>query len=468
MFRFRILIWRGAIITRHFVIFTCVLFSLQTNPLRVVVFVDAAEPEAISEGVQYRVSQLTAELNAPTRHVREESQQILESMGAEILPLLTTLLPTVKGEAAFRLRAICSTLEAAETLASVEPTTLSFHRDNVSITELFADVESRSGNTLPLSLTLLEHSEKTMPLSVSFQRSTYWETIDSILAQAKLALLVNDIGALVTLPENDADDENISSVAAGLLRITVRDSRSIWIPSSPEKRIKLMLEILWEPRLQPLLLRFPMVSVFGDGPQGQSFSVGSRAATLEAVVHATPGWTSFPVVLDVPAHPSELSLLRGTIHLWLLGREHPFTFKKLGPFLTDNPSTESMGSAHVTLEGIQVVDDVAEVIGSIRYATPSEALDSHHTWLADRAMTLISPDGTRHTSKETTVLARDTSGMRIRSHFDVDHFSQDFLECSSIEWRLPLVIHNIPVDFALRDISLPPKNAGKPNPHQDR
>jgi hypothetical protein len=204
-------------------------------------------------------------------------------------------------------------------------------------------------------------------------------------------------------------------------------------------------------------MKLPMRSIVAEGPGGEAMQPAQRMAVLEAAVPANRRWLELPVSLAQPDPPlQKIDQLRGTLNVWITGMEHEFSFARIGQdsAVPAGPRTVRLGKARVTLEDVAVRRDRLLVTARVAYDNPSEALASHHTWLTARPLQLVGADGTVIEPVATTVRSRTEQGLTTAAEFAWQPAANRSLRDVRLRWKLPIAIHEMPIDFSIRDIPL--------------
>jgi hypothetical protein len=144
-----------------------------------------------------------------------------------------------------------------------------------------------------------------------------------------------------------------------------------------------------------------------------------------------------------------LATLRGTLTLWIAGRDHVFEVP-----LEDLPQSLRVGRATVTLLDTAIEADRLGVTASITFDAPSPALASHRPWLTARMIDVVGRDGRPLPRVEQRSAARSEQGLTAVATFELPAGGET--TGLQLRWRLPMAIHEVPVDFVVRDIPLPP------------
>jgi len=242
------------------------------------------------------------------------------------------------------------------------------------------------------------------------------------------------------------------AVASGTITVELAGVEPTGGEAATGARIR--LRIGWEEGRPPLVMKLPLASIVAEGDHGEAMQPPQRAAVIEAAIPADRSWVEVPIVLGQPSPPLEsLAVLRGTVDVWLTGMEHSFTFSGLDARFVGGFPRRSLrlGQATVSIDELVRRRDRLLVTATIHYDTPTEALASHRSWLARRPLELLAADGQPVAPLSQVVRSRSERGLTASAEF-ATHAGGERLR-----WKLPIAIHEEPVDFAIRRIPLPPR-----------
>jgi len=414
---------------------------------------------------------------------REAAERELVAAGAAALPPVVAARPAAVGETAFRLEWIQRELEGRAAEAAVEPAVVSLVARDLPARTALAQVFARCRGGIDLAPEVSAGAVGATPVTLSLERATFWEAVDAVLDAAGLALEYRaagpppDAGAALRIaaaPGGRAAAE--PHVAAGPLRVAVagvepagppRPDGTGAAPPGRSRGARVTLRVAFEPGLEPLLVRLSARSIVAEGAAGEAMPVAQRAAVVEAAVPRGRSWIDVPVRLAAPAEPlAALAMLRGTLDVWCAGLDYGFRFPGVRP----RPGAAALPSQRVAAATVRLLECAAEgervtVRASITYDAPSEALASHHSWLAARPLEAFAaghaadrPGGgpERLEPIEQRVESRSDRGLTAAAVFrlpaggDAGHPRE-----VEIRWMLPAAIHTVPIDFAIRDVPLP-------------
>jgi hypothetical protein len=411
----------------------------------------AAEPVADSS----TPAALIRGLGSGSLSVRDEAERRLLALGPAALPDVAAARPTATGEAAFRLNGIQRQLEQQAAERAIEASVSSFDWREAPVRQCLEELFARTGNAIPIDGDVASGPAAMRPVTGRFERTTFWEVLDGLLDRAGLELstAAEPPGLKIVAAASAPSRARQPCVASGPFRITVARVEQVGKAGGQDgaaRAARIVLRAAWEPRLEPFLVRLPARTIVAEGPAGESVPPAQRTATLESTIVPGREWVEMPVLLARPEAPLEtLGMLRGTLSVWLAGMEQAFVFPAV-----QAPDTVRIADAEVRL--LEVASRPQGLLIRIRvtYGSPSEALASHQTWLTERRVEAALADGRALEQVEQRVEARTDRGLTAAVIFAWPARGPAAPPPVTISWRLPIAIHEIPVDFAIRDIPL--------------
>jgi len=251
----------------------------------------------------------------------------------------------------------------------------------------------------------------------------------------------------------DAAAGTAVEAAVGTLRLSVVRVE----PWAGGASVRLLLRAAWGDECEPLAIRLPMRSIVADGPAGEAMLPTHRMAVVEPAISPGAMAADLPLMLAQPEHRLEtLTTVRGTLVLWLAGREQACEITLDGK----GPRTERFGRAAVTLDDMVARQGVVRVVVSVAYDESSEALASHRPWLAARPIDVVDAAGNPLPRRALAMVGRSDRGATIEASFAVADERPPGGDGSPpptglrLRWWLPLAIHEVRHDFVVRDVRL--------------
>jgi hypothetical protein len=406
------------------------------------------------------VASLVSALGSPSRRDREEAEAAVIARGPAVLGELSRLAPLAVGEARLRLERATAILEKQLIERDLEPTSITIAVERVPARDVLARIAAESGNRLELAREVAEADAGGRVVSLAADRETFWEIVVDVLSQASLAIDCDEEGRGVRIVEAAAGGPK--AFPAGPFLVVDRGVE-IGRGGAGVRPVRVRLALVWEPRLQPLVIRVPMQSVEVEGPAGESIPPASRMAVLEASV--LPGSRWVPLVLPLSARVSEeaplperLGMVRATVRTWFAAGEHDFEFPIDVPAVPAHPPRAvRVGSAIVSLDAADLRGRELAISAEAIYDEPAEPLASHRSWIAERPLAIVASGGREDATNasappvERSVRHRSDRGLGIAATFLLP---QD-VKAATLRWTLPAALREVPVDIVLRDIPLP-------------
>jgi len=406
-------------------------------------------PVVSQSDVPAEIRRLIQQLGDPQRDRREAATARLETLGLETLPLMENELASARGEVAWRLRLLRSRVAERAVAAAIEPTRVAARPPGTPVAEAFETVFQSPGGRIAVDGTIPGETVLSTPSPTSGQ-STYWEAIDRLLSAAGLCIEAAEAapGGLQIRPLSKGQPPP-TAAAAGPLRVEV--VRAVAVPAEQPRVMRVMLRLIWEPRLKPIMIQLPMVSLVAEGEAGELVPPQQRTAVVEVSPRGSAGWAIVPVLLAAPTTPgASIGSLRGTLDVWVPAGDVDVRLPVENRL---QRQTQHLGDAKIRLESVAL--SPAELRVRTRADYPAtEALASHRTWITSRLLR-STIGGQQLTVLSDRVVARDNRGIAREAVFAVPPGSESAATQGEVRWRLPFAIRKFPVEFLLHDIALP-------------
>lgn len=406
------------------------------------------------------VASLVSALGSPSRRDREDAEAAVIARGPAVLGELSRLAPLAIGEARLRLERATAILEKQLIERDLEPTSITITVDRMPARDVLARIAAESGNRLEISRDVAEGAAGGRVVSLAADRETFWEIVVDVLSQASLSIECDGEGRGVRIVE--AAEGGPKAFPAGPF-LAVDRGVEIGRGGAGVRPVRVRLALVWEPRLQPLVIRVPMQSVEVEGPAGESIPPASRVAVLEVAV--LPGARWVPLTLPLSARvaedaplPERLGMVRATVRTWFAAGEHDFEFSidaRAAP--ASPPRAVRVGEAIVSLDAADLRGRELAISAEAVYDQPAEPLASHRSWIVERPLAIVASGGRQDATHaavppvERSVRHRSDRGIGIAATF----LLPEGAKAATLRWRLPAALREVPADILLRDIPLP-------------
>lgn len=404
----------------------------------------AAEPNTELAG---RVERLVDQLDASNLTQREAAEQALVELGPEALDLLPGPDDRVPAETKIRLGRIRQKLQQKLAEQTIQPSVVTLE-GSMTFSEALAAIEEQSGNKIAAP----GFGGPQAPLTVDFQKTPFWQALDTLLDRANLD--VYPYGAQEGLPLQPRSPgrrpRSEAAACAGPFRIepvAVEARRDLRNPSV--RSLRLNLEVTWEPRLKPVSLGHALADVKAVDAEGNPLPL----ADIEADPTVPVSTGQMAAEISVPFAPPPRSLdkiakLSGKLAATVPGRIAKFRFKDLAEARNVE---KRVAAAKVVLVGTRKNRDVWEVVIGVRFDQAAGSLDSYYNWVYDNPAYLEDPDGKQveYAAIQGTRRREDEVGMAYL--FSIDRPLDEY----TFVYETPAMILSNEFEYELEDIPLP-------------
>lgn len=408
---------------------------------------DAKAPPAVGAERAGQVRRLVRQLDSPELRDREAAEAELLRLGPEVLDLLPREVDPSRPELAERLNRIRQKLQREVSTAVLRPSTVTL-QGRIPLAKVLAAIAAQTGNKIV-------GPEEDLPaggpeISVNFQNTPFWQALDTVLAQAKMAAYFygNEKAVTVVPPGSRPSVAGGRASYSGPFRfeptavLAQRDLRR------GTASLRVDVEIAWEPRLAPISLQQKMSEVVAFDEQGNRLAVEQAEADREIPIEPERLAKEITLPFRLPPRSTrQIARLKGKLHALVPGKIETFRFTNLAE--AKNVQRRVPG-ATVTLEQVRRNKKIWEVYLGVRFEETHGALASHRTWISANPAYLEGPEGkriegnaetTRHTASEIGVMYL--------------FYVEEPLEKYAFVYQTPGMIFSQSFEYELRDIDLP-------------
>ncbi len=209
------------------------------------------------------------------------------------------------------------------------------------------------------------------------------------------------------------------------------------------------LEILWEPRLMPVLIRQPYKDVQITADDGSAISLLSAEGVAEAPIQSTVAGIDLVLPMQLPARSvKKLASFKGRLYADVPGREETFEFDNLAE--ARNVSRRR-GGLEVTLERVRKNGSVYEFRIRLRLLDNDATFQSHLDWASNNKVYLVNSQGQQIDNPNFERYLEREREIGFGYLFPVPDELQDY----RLVYRSPAAILTVPVEYELKDIATP-------------
>ncbi len=411
--------------------------------------VQTAAPSAT---LQQQVDQLVRQLDNPDRAVRDTAEKGLLQLGTDALSHLPSVDDSTPAELRERLAHVRRQLEQAKAAQSVQASRLTL-QGRLMLDELLPEIERQTGNRLVDFRGRFGQPADPLRISVDLQDKPFWPALDQILDQSGLSLYTyvgepRTLGVVQSAP----GEQPRAGIAcnSGLFRIEPVEVTAVRsLRSSINRGLRLRLEVLWEPRVIPVLIRQNYSDVHVTGDDGAPIEVVVDQGSVEIPVQSTVAGVelAFPLRLP-PRSVKKIARVEGRFTALVPGREETFEFPDLA---NARDVVQQRGGLTVTLDRVRKNGALYEFRVRIRLANAEVAFQSHLDWTANNVVYLIGPTGERLENPNFERYLERSDEIGFAYLFPVSGELSGY----RLVYQTPAAMLELPVDYQLQDIELP-------------
>jgi hypothetical protein len=400
-----------------------------------------------------KVRALERQLNDDAIAKRETAEKELITIGPDVLPLLSTVNSRTPAEVKNRLMRVRNALVKAEVQSATKPSMVTISGE-MTASEAIAKISQQTGNKLVDYRERFNQEGADPKIKVELKDAPFWEALDTVLDAAGLTIYNYDEekGALAYTSRGDNAMKRLGRGSySGLFRLeptkieATRDLRNAQMHS-----LKLTADVVWEPRVRPIVLEVPLADVSAKDEDGGEIGIDRNEGTLEVPVESNNAAVEIEFPLTAPSRKVKtLASLKGKITGVVLGKIETFEFTEI-----DKAKSVELerGGVTVTVENCRKNGDIYDVSMRVRFDRAANALESHRGWIYDNECYMLDPKGSRieNAGSEATLL--DVNEVGLSYKFDLERKPPTNFK---FIYKTPAAIIRIPVEFEIKQVDLP-------------
>lgn len=407
----------------------------------------AAEPKPLSRTVVRRHLQTLAEGSA-TEQARAE--QALLELGPGVLEVLAEfdVADATVRQAVDRVRA---KLLQSEAEAAVRASTVTL-KGEFKLADVLKALQTQTGNRIIDYREKFGQEIKNPTLTLDLTGAPFWVALDEILAQADLTLYGYPEQKGVAVVAHEAAAQRIAPPISdhGPFRVqaarlsAVRDLRN---PLADQ--LLAQVQVFWEPRLSPISLELPLVTLEAEDEQGNALAARG-IGVLDAEIAAGDYSTELALPFELPRRGVErIARIRGKVSALVPGQVDTYRFGILDR--AKLPLIHERAGATVALQSIQENNDAWEVRVVVRFDKTSGALQSHRGWILRNVTYLELADKTQVEFETLETFRQTDNEVGIAYYYPL---SAD-LKGATLVYKTPSIIMSLPIEFEIKNLKLP-------------
>ena len=354
--------------------------SLFLVPLVGLLLISVASADIVRE-----VRTLARDLDATEAAKRDQAEKKLLEIGPVALPHLPKPRSRMSREMILRLNRVRAELERRQAEAATEARTVSL-TGKMKLSAALRAIEAQTGNKIIDYREEFDQPITDPEMDLSLKDVSFWQAIDTIVAQASLAVYPyaqtddgSPLAAVALVDQSGQGFESIGQVSySGPVRLEATEVIARRrLGAAGAGALSIQVRSMWEPRLRPITLSLPVNSLVGTDDQGHQhrLSAGDGAGpSIEIDTDSTVA--EFHLPLALPARDAtRLVKLSGSLDALLAGKVAEFRFDKLSEGEINKKMSE--GGVEVTIESIRQNNALWEFRVKVKFKETAGALESH-------------------------------------------------------------------------------------------
>jgi hypothetical protein len=326
------------------------------------------------------------------------------------------------------------------------------------VSKAFAEITRQSGNKLVDYRERFNQEVSDPTIKVELDKVPFWQALDTVLDAAKLTLYNFDeeqVALAYTSRGSDAAPRLGRASYGGLFRLEpskIEATRDL--KASMMHGVKLTADVVWEPRVRPIVLEVPLAEISAKDEKGNAIGIDQTEGTLEVPVEGTNAAVEIELPLTAPPRSVQsVASIKGKITAVVLGKVETFEFTDVDKIEQAKSAELERGGVTVVVESCRRNGDIYDVSMRVRFDRAANALESHRGWIYNNECYMLDSKLTRieNAGLEANLLANNEVGLSYK--FDIG----DNVKPTGYRfvYRTPAAIIKIPVDFELKGIDLP-------------
>jgi hypothetical protein len=412
----------------------------------------------VDAALRDRVLQLVERLDAPKSEAREAAMASLIKLGPKILPVLPDPSTLSAGDRKDRLERVRAALRKAEEEINPNASRVTLKGKGIRLSEALQQLQKQTGNVVT-DLREQLGAEVTNPsLDLDLAGKPFLEALDQVARQAEVgtSFFTGDGSIGITAggsPDNPTPGTRSTKPLlqySGPFRIELKQLGLLRDFQAGSAVANLQLEVAWEPRLRPMLLKLKADELKVLDDRNKEIKPRVEMESDEVVVRPENPVAEINLNLAAPDRAAKsLSSLRVKAEVTIPAGIKVFKF----PSLTQENVTVKQGDVSVTLQGTEVDEQVWKVSVDLAYPGEGPAFESYRQGLFNNRLWLQRADGSRFEHNGGFSNTSSDGGKLGFEYLFVDAPGKpsDY----QLVYETPSKVITIPLEFEFKDVPLP-------------
>jgi hypothetical protein len=405
-----------------------------------------------------RVLQLVERLDVPAAEAREAAMASLIKLGPKILPVLPDSSTLKAGERKDRLERVRAALRKAEEDINPNASRVTLEGKGIRLSEALRQLQRQTGNVIT-DLREQLGAEVTNPaLDLDLRNKLFFEALDQVARQAEVGTTsFTGDGSIGITAGGSSDNPAPARRAAnpliqysGPFRIELKQMGLVRDFQAGTAVANLQLEVAWEPRLRPMLLKLKADELKVVDDRNKEIKPQVQMEADEVAVRPENPVAEINLNLEAPERAAKkIGSLRVKAEVTIPAGIKVFKF----PNLVQENVTFKQGDVSVTLQGTEVDEQVWKVGVELAYPAEGGVFESYRQGLFNNRLWLQRADGSRFEHNGGFSNTGSDGGKLGFEYLFVDAPGKpaDY----QLVYETPSKVITIPLEFEFKDVPLP-------------
>ena len=394
---------------------------------------------------------LIRQLNSREADTRNAAEEKLRDAGPGVLDFLPAIDDRTSGELKERLLRIRDHLEKERVANTSKPSRLTL-KGAMTLSDALKSIEQQTGNQIIDFRRKLGQQADDSKLDLDINDEPFWAAFDQLADAAGVTVYpyVNEARKLAIVAASETADPRAGrGVHQGLFRIeptTLFSQRDL--RDSGGDILRITLEVLWEPRVLPILIRQDLQEIEVVTDTGVSVSV-QQTGTAQIPVRLGVASLDLQLPLGLPSRDAKtIKSLKGKFVALVPGGNVTFEFDDL---VNWRDKKQSRGGLTVTLDDLRQNGGLQQISIRVRFDEAEEPLESHLDWVENNVVQLVDSNGKPADEPNYERYLERKTEIGFRYLFPVE----GKLDGWKLVYTTPSGVAQIPVPYEIHDITLP-------------
>lgn len=407
------------------------------------------QAQTAAAALRDRVVQLIDRLDDPKAEVRDDAQARLIKLGGKILPLLPDAASVTSKERKERLEAVRAALRDASPEVVTGPSKVTIQAKQIRLSEAVQQLQKQTGNPITDMREQLGAEVTNPAFDLDIRDLPFFEALDKIarLAEVSTTAFTGDgsIGITAGTPPKDPLLQYVGPFRVAFKQLVeMRDFQAGTTAANAQ------LEVAWEPRLRPMLLAIKAEDLEIKDDQGRAVKPQAMEESNEVPLRPDNPAAEIDLNLEAPARSAtRLGSFKFKADVTLPAGIMTFRF----PSLARENVTQTQGTVGVTLQNVEIDEQVWKVNVEVAYNETGPAFESYRQGIFNNRIWLQKADGSRFEHNGGFSNTSSDGGRLGFEYLFVDAPGKpaDY----QLVYETPSKLITIPLEFQFKDVPLP-------------